>query len=67
MVPRNSIRWFTESRHVDIETGEALTKSQVERENWTKIGSSQTIQDCGSYKLKIHTHEYRRNNQLRLF
>ncbi len=60
-------RWFTETRYVDIETGEALSKSRVEREYWVKKGSSHTTQDCGTYLLKIHTNEYERNKQTRLF
>lgn len=63
----NKKRWFTETRHVDLETGEALSKSRVEREHWIKKGASSTTQDCGAYFLKIYTHEYERSRQTRLF
>ncbi len=60
------MKWYTETRHVDIEAGESLSKSRVERERWIKKGSSNTIQNCGAYKLKIHTNEYERNRQTTL-
>jgi hypothetical protein len=58
-------KWYTETRYVDTETGEALTKARLERErlDWIKTGSSHTVQDMGSYLLKIHTNEYARNPQ----
>ncbi len=60
-------RWFTETRHVDKDTGEELSKSQVERERWVKIGKSNTYEDKELYKLNIHTNEYKKNRQYRLF
>ncbi len=62
----NNKKWFTETRHVDVETGEALSKSKVEREKWLKVGGSHTTQDCGTYWLKIHTNEYERSRQTKL-
>lgn len=60
-------RWFTETRYVDIDTGEELSKSQVEREHWIRKGGSDTIEDKGTYYLKIYTKHYERNRQQRLF
>lgn len=60
-------RWFTEARYVDIDTGEELSKSQVEREHWIRKGGSDTIEDKGTYYLKIYTKHYERNRQQRLF
>lgn len=60
-------RWFTETRYVDIDTGEELSKSQVKREHWIRKGGSDTIEDKGTYYLKIYTKHYERNRQQRLF
>ncbi len=59
-------KWFTETRHVDLETGEALSKSRVDREDWIKKGQSKTIQDCGMYNLKVITYEYEKSRQLKI-
>ncbi len=60
-----AVKWFSETRWVDLETGEALSKSRVEREYY-KVNASKTTVDCGGYILKIHTNECRRTNQTRL-
>lgn len=59
------MKWFGEKRWVDIETGEALSKSRAERDYLIKK-SSTTIQDCGRYYLKITTYECIRNRQQRI-
>ncbi len=62
----NKKKWFTETRHVDCETGEALSESRVKREGWLKTGSSSTVTDCGMYNLKVFTNEYEKNRQVRI-
>ena len=59
-------KWFTETRNVDIETGENLSKSRLEREDYIKVGGDYTIQDCGAYLLKIYTHHYEKNKQYKI-
>ncbi len=61
-------RWFTETRNVDVETGESLSEARLKREKdmWILEGKSKTIQDCGVYNLKIHTNEYKRSRQVRI-
>ncbi len=60
-------RFFTQTEHVDIETGELLSKSRIERERWVKVGSSNKTVDKEKYYLKIYTLEYEQNRQTRLF
>lgn len=60
------MKWFTEKRYVDVETGEMLTEARVKREGWIKKGSSSKVDDCGGYKLKIITDEYEESRQLRI-
>ncbi len=62
------MKWFTETRNVDLDTGEYLSKARLEREKdlWIKKGKSKTVQDCGSYKLIVHTNEYERSKQYRI-
>mgnify|MGYP000161604481 CR=1 FL=1 len=59
-------RWFTQKVNVDIETGEVLSDSRIERERYVYKRSSYTTEDCGAYYLKKVTKEYESNKQTRL-
>jgi hypothetical protein len=59
-------KWYTVSQYVDVETGELLSKSQIERERWVKVGSSYEIEYNDNYNTKKYTNEYERNRQTRI-
>lgn len=59
-------KWFSEKTNVDLETGEVLTDSRIEREDWIKVNSSSETIDCGSYYLKKHINGYKKSRQLRI-
>lgn len=59
-------KWFTETRNVDIETGEILSKSRIEREKWVYLQNDHETRDCGKYMLKIIYKQYEKNRQTEL-
>lgn len=58
-------KWFTQTTWVELETGEVLSKSKVERE-YIILNNTSTVQDCGAYNLKIITYECEKNRQLKI-
>lgn len=60
-------RWFSQTINTDIETGEILSKSRIEREGWVRKETADTIiEDCGSYMLKKNYVHWEENKQLKL-
>lgn len=59
-------RWYTQTERVDQETGEILSKSRIEREDWIRKGSEKTVIDKGSYLLNLYIIRYERSKQIRL-
>lgn len=62
----NKKKWFTETIHIDIETGEILGKNQLEREDWIKKGNEKQVKDCGTYMLNKYIIKYEKSRQLRI-
>lgn len=61
-------KWYTITDRVDIETGECLTKSDIERGHWVKVGrEQQTDYSNENYNLNKITIHYERSKQTRLW
>jgi hypothetical protein len=59
-------RWYTIKQHVDIETGEVLTESDVLRGNYLKVGKDERIEYKTDYNIKYLNYHYEQNNQTRI-
>ena len=61
-------RWYSITEHVDIETGELLTTSQLKREYWDKVGKEEKIDySHRDYNLKKIIYHYEKSKQQRLW
>lgn len=58
--------WYTLTEHVDIETGELLTKSEVERGYYIKVGKDSRNDFKESHNNKIITYHYEKSRQQRI-
>lgn len=63
---KSTIKFYSESTYVDIETGEIITKSKFEREYYKIRSNKKTIINENHGIIK-HTIECRRNGQQKLF
>lgn len=59
-------RWFTESTYVDLATGEVLSKSRYEREDYYTVRTTSAWEDKETYNLKKYTHECRKRGQTKI-
>lgn len=60
------IKWFTISEHVDIETGEIITKKEFEK-NYYKVGITKKTEINENNGIIKYTTESRRTNQTRIW
>lgn len=59
-------KWYTVNEYVNIETGEILTKSEIERGNYIRTGKTEKSEYNKNYNVKKITYEYKDNRQTRL-
>ena len=59
-------RWFTQTTYVDLDTGEVISKSRFERDDYYIVRRSHTYEDCGAYTLKKYTNECKQKGQYEL-
>ena len=58
-------KWYTIKESVDIDTGELLTESRLQRESWIKVGQEKRIDYSNStYNINYITNIYEKSRQL---
>lgn len=60
-------KWYSVTERVDIETGEILSKSRIEREDWVKVGQDERVEFKPTYNIKYLIYHYEKSRQLRIF
>lgn len=58
--------WYTQTTWIDLETGEVLSKSKIERDGYYVVKTEKKIKDCISYKIKEYVKICKKNRQLRI-
>jgi len=62
-----TVKWYTVTEYVDVETGEIITKSEYERNYYATGIIQKTTEKNHKYGITKITKECRRNGQTRLF
>jgi len=63
---RKTIKWYTMTEYVDIETGELISKSEYEK-NYYKIKNNKKIEITENHGIIKYITECRQHGQKRLF
>jgi hypothetical protein len=60
-------KWYSITEYVDIDTGESLSKSDVERGYYLRYGHEEKVEHQNNYSIKKRLNYVKKNPQIRLF
>jgi hypothetical protein len=60
-------KWYSVTEYVNIDTGEVISKSDVERGRFIRSGHDENVEHFNNYSIKKRLNYVKKNPQIRLF